>query len=341
MRFGNEDVLKLFFILMPLFIYFFYKIYVILNNYKKFLDSKIQTKIFYKISLKSIILKYFSLFLAFFFFTLALARPLGEPIKTEMEFKGIDIMVLVDVSSSMAAIDIVPNRMEAIKKGLKEFLDLLTGDRIGIITFAGVDFVQCPLTIDYDAVDLIIDGIYPGMLFKDGTYLGNAIKSAIERLEIDAGKSKVLILITDGENTGGISPLDAAKIAKEKGIRIYTIGVGTKEGGKIPEGTDFFGRTYFKTYQGEVVISKLNDSELKQIASITDGKYYRLTDANLFKSIVNDIKNIEENKTKIKKTVKYKENYQKFLLWGLIFYLISAIIGIENYLKINHKATKI
>lgn len=341
MRFGNGEILKLFFIIIPLFIYFFYKIYVILKNYKKFIDTKIQSKVFYTVSPKKIILKNILFFLSFVFFIIALARPLGEPIKTEMEFKGIDIMILIDVSSSMAAIDIAPNRMEAIKKGLKEFLDLLTGDRIGIITFAGVDFVQCPLTIDYDAVDLIIDGLYPGMLFKDGTYIGNAIKSAIERLEIDAGKSKVLILITDGENTGGMAPLDAAKIAKEKGIRIYAIGVGTKEGGKIPEGRDFFGRVYFKTYQGEVVISKLDDSELKQIANITEGKYFRLTDANAFKSIVSDIKNIEENKTKVKKTIKYKENYQKFLLWGLIFYLISAAIGIENYLKNNQKATKI
>lgn len=326
MKFANEDILKLFFIIIPLFIYFFYKIIVIIKNYRKFLDEKIRRNFFIEISAGQVLIKYFLLFLAFVLFTVALARPLGEPVKTEIEFKGIDVMVLLDVSLSMAAIDIQPNRMEAIKKGLKNFLTLLYGDRVGIIVFSGIDFIQCPLTTDYDAVDMIIDGIYPGMLDKDGTYIGNAIKSAVERLTVDAGKSKVLILITDGENTGGISPFDAASFAKEKGIRIYTIGVGTKEGGKIPEGQDFFGRVYFKTYKGEIVISKLDDGELKKIAEITDGKYFRLTDANAFGSIVNDIKNMEENKIKEKKTVKYKENYHRYLLAGLLLFFLSYLI---------------
>ncbi len=337
MKFANENVFYLFFILIPVFIYFFYKIIIIIKNYKNFFDEKIRNKFFIQISESQILIKYFLLFLSFIFFTIALARPLGEPIKTEIEFKGIDIMILLDVSSSMAAIDIQPNRMEAVKKGLKNFLNLLYGDRVGIITFAGVDFIQCPLTTDYDAVDLILDGVYPGMLAKDGTYMGNAIRSAVERLIIDAGKSKILILITDGENTGGISPIDAAKFAKEKDIRIYAIGVGTKEGGKIPQGQDFWGRTYFKTYQGEVVISRLDDTELKKITEITNGKYFRLTNAGVFNSIVNDIKNMEENKIKEKKTVKYKEDYQRYLLFGLLFFLFSHIIPGRKVILFKNK----
>ncbi len=330
MKFANKDILKLFFIIIPVFIYFFYKIIIILKNYKNFFYKKIREKFLIQISNSQVIIKYLLLLLSFIFFTIALARPLGEPIKSEIEFKGIDVMILLDVSLSMAAIDIQPDRMEAIKNGLKKFLNLLYGDRVGIITFAGIDFIQCPLTTDYDAVDMIIDGLYPGMLAKDGTYLGNAIKSAIERLMVDAGKSKIMVLITDGENTGGLSPIDAVKFAKEKEIRVYTIGVGTKEGGKIPEGQDFFGRVYYKTYQGQVVISKLDDTELKKIAEITGAKYFRLTDAGAFNSIVKDIKNMEENKIKEKKTIKYKENYEKYLFAGLFLFLLSQIIPVKK-----------
>ncbi len=332
MKFANEDILKLFFIIMPLFVYFFYKIIIILKNYKKFFDEKIRKKFLIQISSEQIIIKYLLLFLSFIFFTVALARPLGEPVKSEIEFKGIDVMILLDVSLSMAAIDIQPNRMEVVKNGLKKFLNLLYGDRVGIITFSGIDFIQCPLTTDYDAVDMIIDGIYPGMLAKDGTYIGTAIKSAVERLIVDAGKSKIIILITDGENTGGLSPIDAAKFAKEKYIKIYTIGVGTKEGGKIPEGQDFFGRVYYKTYQGQVVISRLDDTELKKIAEITGGKYFRLTNAGAFDFIVKDIKNMEENQIKEEKVIKYKENYEKYLFTGLFLFLLSQIIPARKFI---------
>ena len=168
------------------------------------------------------------------------------------------------------------------------------------------------------------------MLYKDGTSLGDAIKASVERLELKAEKSKIMILITDGENTGGMNPVDAAKLAKEKDIRIYTIGVGTKEGGMIPEGRDMFGRVYYKKYRGQTVVSRLEDSELKQIAKITGGKYYRVTNRSAFKKINNDIKDIEENKTKVKKHVKYEENYVKYLLWGVILFVLSHLLGIRK-----------
>jgi len=317
-------------LLVPAFFYLGYRLFHVLKNFNEFFDTKLLTKVFHKVSFFAIIIKYLLIFASFILFIIAAARPLGKPIESEQQYSGRDIMIVLDVSSSMNAIDLKPNRMELVKKGLNNFITGLTGDRVGIIVFSGIDFVQCPLTLDYEAVGFIIDSVYAGMLPKEGTALGDAIKSAIERMEENAEKSKVMILITDGESLEGISPIEAAKTAKEKNIRIYTIGAGTEEGGMIPEGTDMWGRTYYKTYRGEVVVSRLDEKILKQVAGISDGKYYRVTDVNVFNRIMNDIKEMEANKAKLKKETKYEENYWIFLLWGIIFFMISHIIPMER-----------
>lgn len=326
LNFHDKDALKLLILLIPVFFYLGYRIYAILHNFNEFFDIKLLGKIFHKVSFTAIIVKYLLIFASLILFIIAAARPLGKPIESEQQYFGRDIMIVLDVSSSMKAIDLKPNRMEVVKKGLNNFIANLSGDRVGIIVFAGIDFVQCPLTLDYEAVSFIIDSIYAGMLPREGTALGNAIKSAIERMEEKAEKSKVMILITDGESLEGISPVEAAKIAKEKNIRIYALGAGTEEGGMIPEGTDMWGRTYYKTYKGEVVVTRLDEKILKQVAGISDGKYYRVTDLNAFNRIMDDIKEMEVNKAKLKKETRYEENYWIFLFWGIVFFMISHII---------------
>lgn len=333
LNFANKDILKLLIPFFVIFFYLFYRIFFIFKSFNKYFDKKILGKIFYNVSFSAIIIRYLFVSMSFILFIIAAARPLGKPIETEQQYSGRDIMIVLDVSSSMNAIDLKPNRIEVVKKGLKDFLLKLSGDRVGLIVFAGIDFVQCPLTLDYDAVSFIIDSIYAGMLSKEGTALGNAIKSAIQRMEEKAEKSKVMILITDGESLEGISPIDAAKEAKEKNIRIYTIGAGTEEGGMIPEGQDMWGRTYYKTYRGEIVVSRLDEKILKQIAGITDGKYFRATDINTFNKIMDDIKTMEANKAKLKKEKKYEENYWLFLLWGIIFFILAHIIPTGQILR--------
>lgn len=328
MNFADKHFLKLLILLIPVFIYLCYRIFVVLKNFKKFFDIKLPGKIFYKISHIAIIIKYLLIIISFILFVIAIARPLGKPIESEQEYSGRDIMLVIDVSSSMNAIDLKPSRMEAVKKGLNNFIANLSGDRVGIIVFAGIDFVQCPLTLDYEAVGFIIDSLYAGMLPREGTALGNAIKSAIERMEEKAEKSKVMILITDGESLEGISPIDAASEAKEKNIRIYTIGAGTEEGGMIPEGTDIWGRTYYKIYRGEVVVSRLDEKILKQVAGISGGRYFRVADSDAFNKIMDHIKEMEANKAKIKKETRYEENYWMFLLWGIIFFMIAHILPV-------------
>ena len=298
MRFGSPEVFRLFFIVVPLLAYLGYRTFRALQNLGLFFDRATAPKMIKPVSGRMAAVKFALTAAGVVLIIVALARPWGKPIKSETTVNGIDIMIAVDVSSSMLATDIKPSRIEAVKAALREFSASLNGDRVGMITFAGVDFIQCPFTVDYDAYDLIIDSLYPGMLAKDGTAIGNAIKSCVERMVEKAGKSRVMILITDGENNTGMAPVEAAKLAKENNIRIYTIGAGTAQGGVIPEGQDMFGRTIHKIYKGEEVVTKLDDSELREIAGITGGNYHLITDPGTFNSIRDDIKNMQENSTK-------------------------------------------
>jgi Ca-activated chloride channel family protein len=329
MKYGNPEVFRLLFILVPVAVYFVYRLIVIFINLRKFLDKKTIEKVLYPVSYVQAAVKYALLLLSLLLVLVAAARPLGKPIETEQEQNGIDIMLVLDVSSSMFAVDLQPNRMEAVRQGVRDFVASLSGDRVGMIVFAGVDFVQCPLTADYEALDLIMDGINPGMMPKEGTAMGLAIKDAVDRIEEKAEKSRIMILITDGESLEGMSPIDAAKLAKEKGIRIYTIGVGTEEGGRIPEGQDMFGRTIWKAYQGQIVVSRLDDTVLKQVAGITDGKYYRVTDRGAFAAINRDIRQMEDNRTKVKKNTQYEENYTVFLYWGILLFILSHLMPVK------------
>lgn len=303
--------------------YYAVKSILITLNARKYFDSDTSAKMGLIYSLPLAVVKYIFLAAGLALLFTAFLRPLGKPITKEREYRGRDIMVVLDASSSMAAYDVEPNRMEAVKKGLKEMLFELRGDRIGMIVFAGVTFVQCPLTLDYDAFELILDSVYPGMLSKDGTALGEAVKDGVKRTEEKAEASRAIILITDGENTTGSPPVPAARFAAEKGINIYTVGAGTEKGSPIPEGRDAFGRVYYKTYGSETVISKLDDRELKQIAGITGGKYFSIRDKNAFKAIAQDIAKMDENKSKIKKEEIYEENYAPWLMAGIIMLLLS------------------
>lgn len=340
MNFGNEKALLILIAVVPLCAYLGYRVFKILSAMHGFADKNTAANIMTPVDYRLAAFKYILLFAAAALIIIALARPQGKPIPFVNEASGIDIMIAMDVSSSMGAVDMQPNRMEVVKKGLRDFINSLAGDRVGMMTFAGVDFMQCPLTLDYETLNLIIDGLYPGMLAKDGTALDASIRSSVDRLQSKGGKSKILILITDGENTEGGDPIAAAKYAAEKGIRIYAVGVGTKEGGKIPEGRDAWGRVYNKIYKGQEVISRLDDKELRQIAGITEGRFYRITDAGAFRKIKDDTYLMEKNKSK-KEQIKYEENYTIFLLWGLILLILHYALPVRvktfKFKRIDYK----
>jgi Ca-activated chloride channel family protein len=203
----------------------------------------------------------------------ALARPRWGFEWREVSRQGVDIMVAIDVSQSMRAQDLSPNRLSRAKREIVDLLQLLEGDRIGLLVFAGVAFVQCPLTVDYQAVEMFLDHLSTDLIPVPGTAIGAAIRQATTSLtesDSDESAGKALILITDGEDHGS-EPLAAAQAAKEAGIEIYTIGVGAREGAPVPSKDGGFVRDK----SGQIVLSRLQDQDLKEIAEVTDGRYVR------------------------------------------------------------------
>ncbi len=209
------------------------------------------------------------------------AKNLGRTVHT----KGIDMVLVLDISTSMLAVDFRPkNRITAAKEVISQFLDTRKSDRVGLVVFAGEAYVQCPLTLDYDIIKELLDGVEPGNI-KDGTAIGDALVTALNRLKDSKAKSKIIVLITDGaNNAGSVSPEKAAEIAKSMNVEVFTIQVG--KGGKVPYpvGKDLFGR---KVYQKVEI--PVNPDILKMIAKTTGGKFYLSTDKKKLKDDFADI----------------------------------------------------
>ena len=210
--------------------------------------------------------------LAILFLILALTRPRRGYEWENIHQRGVDVIVALDVSSSMLAEDIKPNRLERAKRKISDLLDMMEGERCGHVAFAGTSFVQCPLTLDYGAARLFLSAIDTQLIPVQGTALGNAIKTSVKAFRSQEKKSKALILITDGEDQTG-KALSAAKLAGDQGVKIYTIGIGGEIGAPIPNHSGAGG--FRKNQQGEVILSKLDETTLQQIALETGGSYVR------------------------------------------------------------------
>lgn len=237
--------------------------------------------------------------------------------------QGIDIMLALDVSGSMAAEDFKPNRIKAAQKITENFISGITDHRIGLVVFAGVALTQCPLTLDYGIVTELLRRSSIDMLKVDGTAIGDAIVNAVYKFAPDKEgekRDKVVILLSDGENNSGIDPYQAAKIASERGIRIYTIGVASLEGARIPYYR--FGR---KIYSDNV--PKLDEQLLKDIAFLTKGKYFRATNNQALEEIYKTIAGLEKGKIDVNKTMQYAERFYMFLFPAF------ALLAIEIYLR--------
>ena len=251
----------------------------------------------------------------------ALARPQnfssGENIYTE----GIDIAMVLDISGSMLAEDLKPNRIEAAKNVIKDFIKGRTSDRIGLVIFARDSFTQCPLTIDYSVLLNLLSQVKSGMI-EDGTAIGNAIANGVNRLKDSKSKSKIIILLTDGvNNSGEVDPVFAAQIAKTFGIRIYTIGVGTKGEAPYPVQTPF-GTRY------QMIPVEIDESVLKQISDITGGEYFRATDNKTLKAIYDKIDKLEKSKVEITSYRNAKELFYPWLGAGL--FLLVLEVGLSK-----------
>ncbi len=246
-----------------------------------------------------------------------LARPQTQKPEEKIT-QGIDIVIALDISGSMLAQDFKPNRLEASKNIAIEFVNKQEYDRIGLVVFAGEAFTQCPVTIDHKVLINMFSGVKQGLI-EDGTAIGHGLATAVNALKDSNSKSKIVILLTDGENNAGnIDPMTAADLASKYNIKVYTIGVGKNGYADMPV------QTIFGTQMQKVEV-KIDEETLKLISRKTGGKYFRATDNEKLKKIYDEIDKLEKNKIKEKLGKHIQEEYMKFLIPALIL-LVSEII---------------
>jgi Ca-activated chloride channel family protein len=249
-----------------------------------------------------------------------LARPQLFDREVKRSVEGIDIILCLDTSTSMAAEDLKPNRIEAAKNVAAEFVKGRVADRIGIVPFAAQSFTQCPLTTDYSVVTSLLGDLRMGMV-EDGTAIGMALATALNRLRESEAKSKVVILLTDGQNNRGeLDPVTAAHAAQALGIRVYTIGVGTRGYAPYPVQTVFGKRT-------QNVPVNIDEDMLREIARLTGGRYFRATDERALREIYHEIDKLERTKVNVEEYRRVAEMYGPWLWGALLCFAVEALLS--------------
>lgn len=318
MKFNNPEYLWLLLLLLPMVAFYSYKLYgshasLQMSSLSPF-ESQPQTRKRYWFHVM------FALrLLVVALLVLVIARPQLTNSMRNQTTEGIDIVMALDISGTMLAEDLRPNRLEAAKNVAIEFINGRSDDNIGLVVFAGESFTQCPLTNDHVVLVNLFKGIQYGMI-EDGTAIGLGLANAVSRIKDSAAKSKVVILLTDGSNNAGdVAPLTAAEIAKTFGVRVYTIGVGTQGTARYPFQTPVGIR-----YQNIPV--DIDEGILKQVARMTGGAYYRATDTKKLSEIYQEIDQLEKTKLQVKEYRKKSEEYLPFLLAAFVLLLSEVLL---------------
>ncbi len=257
----------------------------------------------------------------------AMARPQwGTEVQT-VEQEGLQVMVALDVSQSMLAEDIKPTRLDRAKLEISDLMNKLDGDEIGLVVFSGASFIQFPLTSDYNTARMYLDSASPNSISRPGTAIGDAIRTAVNGFDESLDSQKVLVVISDGEDQE-TDPLSAAQEAADAGVLIYTIGFGTPEGEPVPVHDDFGNVIdYKRNAQGEVVLSKLDESTLQEIAQIGSGQYYRATaNASELDILLTELDTLQKAKLESRFDTRMIERFQGFLLTALAVLVIAEMI---------------
>ncbi len=259
------------------------------------------------------------LLISYALMVVALARPQKSHSQSSSSTEGINIVLAMDISTSMLAEDLRPNRIEAAKDVAAQFIASRPNDNIGLVVFAGESFTQCPMTTDQATLLNLLQGIETGII-SDGTAIGNGLATAASRLKDIPGKSKVIILLTDGSNNAGeIAPITAAEIAETFGIRIYTIGVGTRGMAPYPFQTPL-------GIQYQNVQVDIDEGTLEAIAAKSGGRYFRATDNDSLKTIYNEIDQMEKTKIKVETYTQMEDLYPPFLLCAFIVLVLAYLL---------------
>ena len=268
--------------------------------------------------------------LALALLVLALARPQSGASSTSIDSEGIDIILVLDISGSMLAVDMTSDRrgatrqdvsrLEVAKEAAREFVEGRTADRIGLVVFAGQALTQCPPTLDYPVLLHFLDEVQVGQI-EDGTAIGTALVTAVNRLRESEAKSRVIILLTDGANNAGtVDPITAAKVARAMGVKIHTIAAGKEENARFPVET-FFGRQYVRQY------SPIDEETLKKIAALGDGRHFRATSPEKLTEIYAEIGEMEKTRIETKVYVQYSELARSLVLPAFFMLLLEGFLA--------------
>jgi Ca-activated chloride channel family protein len=304
-------------------------LYLLMARWKKrallrYGDPEIVKQLMPDYSRKRLFYKFVLLLLSFASLVLALANPQIGSRFEKVERKGIDIMIALDVSNSMLSEDIQPNRMERAKQAVSSLIDHLINDRIGLVVFAGKAYTQMPITTDYAAARLFLSGINPGMVSPQGTAIGEAIDLSATSFG-ESKKSKAIIIISDGENHQD-DAISSAKNANTKDIRVYTVGVGSPDGGPIPLIVSGNNAGYMKDKDGNTIITKMNPEALQEISTAGEGVYVNGNNTNSLQSVLDHIDKLEKSSIDSKVFSDYEDRFQYFLALSLLLLICEIFI---------------
>lgn len=332
-RFANPEYLYLLFTLPAIFVFYVYSAIAKKRAIKKFGNPELLTDLMPEVSSKRQHLKFWLLFSAIAVMIFVVAGPqFGSKLET-VKRHGVEIMVCLDVSNSMLAEDVAPNRLEKAKQMLSRLTDGFTNDKVGLIVFAGDAFTQLPITSDYISAKMFLSSITPEMVSTQGTAIGKAINLAVRSFTPNETSDKTIILITDGENHED-DAVGAAKKALEKNIHVNIVGMGQPKGAPIPIGG---GNNFMKDREGNVVISKLNEQMCQEIAAAGNGLYVRADNTNsALRALQKEIEKMNKSELESKVYSEYDEQFQ-LLAWIVLALLIAEYLILDRRNRIFRK----
>jgi Ca-activated chloride channel family protein len=324
-RIANPEYLYALLVIPALIAFFWYSRIQRKKALALFGQKEIMSLLMPNVSSTRPVLKFIVLMFALASIIIGLARPqFGSKLRTEKR-KGIELIIALDVSNSMMAEDIQPNRLERAKRAISQLVDKLSNDKIGLIVFAGEAYTQLPITADYVSAKLFLNSISPNIVPTQGTAIGAAIELGTKSFTPQFVGSKAMIIITDGENHED-DPVGAAKTATEQGIVIYTIGMGLPQGGPIPDFSNGT-KTYRKDRQGNTIVTKLDEGMLQKIAEAGKGAYVRANNAQVgLNNLFDEVNKMEKSELETQTYADYDDKFQYFIGLGLFLIMLDFLI---------------
>jgi Ca-activated chloride channel family protein len=325
-RFANSSFLYLF-LLLPFLIILYIIVRRVQNNaIKKFSEEQFLSVLMPLRSKVRNLIKFVLFLLILSCLIVALARPQFGSKLEQVKRKGIEIIIALDVSRSMMAEDIKPNRLERAKQAITSLINRMSQDKIGIIVFAGDAYTQLPITSDFISAKIFLSNINTEIVSKQGTAIASAIDLGVKSFTQDAEPSKVIIIISDGENHEG-DAIQAAQNAASKGIKVYTIGMGSLQGSPVPNSSGQFRSGFLKDRQGNVVISRMDPTMLSKIAAAGDGEFYSASIGNLgLNQLYNKLNKLDKAEIETRVYSEYDDQFHYFTAFALIILLIDLLI---------------